>query len=128
MNVRKDFEKLYTESTLKRPMTPSSWVSKKMEYLPITRITMSCGGGIGGSKWYEYVERIPLEDLADGNTPAVFRTWDGRDVLLNRAFMVKAEQYTIASAVLNSRNTNFTVGEWLFCYLVEDGHRITLVE
>jgi len=129
MNRKCSFDKLYESDVLKRPMTPSKWVTKDVYYQPITRIKMSCGGGIGGSTWYEYVDRIPLEALAAvGTGGMVFHTFDGKDVLLNMDYIVKAEQFTVACAVLNSENPNFPKGYWMFCYLVEDGHKITLID
>lgn len=127
MIIKSDFSDVYTVSTLKRPMTPSKWIGG-VSYQPITRIKMTYGVGLGGSVWYEYIERLPLEVLANLNGGAVFKTWDGREVMLNASYMVKAEQYTVASAVLDSQNPNHPQCEYKYCYLVEDGHRLTLVE
>lgn len=127
MMIKKDFNTVHTSATLKRPITPGRWVSDVM-YQPITRITMTCGGGLGGSVWCEYVERVPLEALAGLRGGAVFKTWDGKEIMLNTSNMVKAEQFTVASAVLNSQNHNLKTGDYRCCYLVEDGHRLTLVD
>lgn len=42
---------------LGKEFTPSEWDGEP-EYLPITRIKMTCGGGMGGQSWYEYIHRI----------------------------------------------------------------------
>ena len=127
MIIKDDFSEVYTASTLKRPMTPGKWVGG-VSYRPITRIKMTCGGGRGGSVWYEYIERLPLETIANLNGGAVFKTWDGREAMLNASYIVKAEQYTVASAVLDSQNPNYPQGKYKYCCLVEDGHRLMLVE
>ena len=124
--VKEHFKSIYTESVLPKPMSPAYWVSG-VSYREITRIKMTCGGGMGGSVWYEYVNRIPLKDLASFDKMCMtVRRWDGKEILLNRSYMVKAEQFTIASAVLRSQNSNFPLGDYTYCFLVEDGHKITL--
>ena len=130
MYLEYNFDKLYDDEVIKRPRTPSVWVTKDVCYDEITRIKMSCGGGMGGSKWYEYVERVPLDALAKiGRGCVVLRTYEGKDVLINMDYVVEAEQFTVASAVLDSRNPYFPVGYYKFCYLIEDGRRnLTLID
>lgn len=119
------FDKIYTDSFLPKPMTPSKWLG--ISYKPVTRIKMSCGGGMGGSSWYEYVERVPLDSIAaEEKRCIVFRTFDGENVLLNIAYMVKAEQFTVAMATLRSENPYFPKGDYTYCFLVEDGHELVL--
>lgn len=125
--VKTNFEEIYKPDYLKKPMTPSEWVGG-VSYLPVTRLKMTCGGGLGGSLWYEYVQRVSLEIFSIVQSPFVtLRTWDNKEVFLNKSYIVKAEQFVIASAVLNSRNPNFPMGEYTYCYLVEDGHKLSLV-
>lgn len=108
------------------PMTPGNWVSKTAEYVPVTRLCMSCGGGMGGSKWYEYVNRIPLDELSEKKT-IVATTWDGKRKLINMDYVVKAEEFTIMKAVYISMNPNFPTGEYLVARLVEDGAKVSLI-
>lgn len=123
-----NFDRVYTATTLPKPMSPASWI-KEVMYKKITRISMTCGGGLGGSHWFEYVERIPLEKLAaDGSPLLIVRSWDSKEFLLNKSYMVKADELTIASAVLRSTNPYFPIGDYTYYYLVEDGHRLTLLD
>lgn len=130
MNTTKcvDLSKIYSKATFGRPMTPGRWLDKDVQYAPITRLDMSCGGGMGGSHWYEYIQRIPLEELANSDDRIIVTTWDGKRKLINMNNVVKAEEYTIASAVYHSDNSNFPVGEYLMARLVQDGATVRLVE
>lgn len=131
MNTTKcvDISNVYNKNTFGRPMTPGNWVatSEDVQYIPVTRLKMSCGGGVGGAQWYEYIQRIPLEELA-AKDRIVAVTWDGKRKLINLRNVVTADEYTIASAVYHSGNPNFPVGEYLMSRLVPDGTKIQLVE
>lgn len=124
-----DLSKIYSKATFGRPMTPGYWVTKNgnVQYFPVTRLDMSCGGGMGGSHWYEYIARIPLEELAEKER-VVVTTWDGERKLINMSNVVKAEEYTVASAFYHSDNPNFPVGEYLVARLIPDGAKVRLVE
>ena len=108
-------------------MTPSYWDSKGVTYKKVTQIEMTAGGGMGGSYWSEFIERIPLEELSCGNR-IVAKKWDGEKILLNLNYMVKAKQITIASAILHSKNSNYPIGSYTYNWLVEDGHKLTLID
>jgi len=124
------FGSIYKKDTFGIPMTPSRWVSHNVNYMPITRIKMSCGGGLGGAQWYEYVERIPFDTFMENcdRTIAV-KAIDGNDIknkLINLRFMVSADEFTVATMKLNSQNPNFKKGIYIYRVLLEDGHKIKL--
>ena len=123
--IKTSFDKVYEYDTVGKPMTPSYWDKKGVTYKKVTEIHMSAGGGIGGSYWHEYVERIDLEDLVNRDC-LVTKTWNGKTIALNLKYMVKARQLTIASAVLHSQNYNYPKGAYTYNWLVEDGHKIRL--
>ena len=122
-----NFKEVCKKETIGRPMTPSHWDAKGVTYKKVTQIEMTAGGGMGGSYWSEFIERISLEELSCGNR-IVVKKWDGEKILLNLNYMVKAKQMTIASAVLHSKNSNFPIGPYTYNWLIEDGHKIKLVE
>ena len=96
--------------TIGKPMTPSIWVSKKPELIPITDIHMSCGGGMGGSSWHEYVKRIELDDLF-ANECIKVETYEGEEKILNKSYIVRANNnYTVIHGQLRSQNPNFEMG------------------
>ena len=123
--VKTKFDQLFTRDSVGKPMTPGYWKSKEMTYMPITRLTMTSGGGLGGSRWNEYVKRVKLEDLTEG-TRVVFETWDGEEKLINLNNVVEAEYYTIAYGVYHSDNSNYKTGDYTYYYLVKDGHKIKI--
>ena len=120
-----DLDTVYTNNYIGVPMTPGHWVSKSVEYTPITRLRMSCGGGIGGAQWFEYVNRVPLDELAEMKS-AIVTTWNGKRKLINMNYVVEAEKFTIAIAVYDSMNPNFQKGEYLVARLLEDGSVVSL--
>ena len=120
-----DLDTVYTNNCIGVPMTPGHWVSKSVEYMPITRLRMSCGGGIGGAQWFEYVNRVPLDELAEMKS-AIVTTWNGKRKLINMNYVVEAEKFTIAKAVYDSMNPNFQKGEYLVARLLEDGSVVSL--
>lgn len=123
--VRNKLDSLYKKDILGQPMTPGHWKSKELEYIPITRLRMTAGGGIGGSCWYEYIKRVPLESLTNGER-IVAETYNGEEKMINLNNVVKAELFTIATGVYHSDNPNFKRGDYTYNLLIEDGHKITL--
>lgn len=107
------------------PKTPAAWCGNPT-YTPITRIRISCGGGMGGAQWFEYVLR---HDKPDTNRLglAEYTRWNGKPITINPAFIVSAEDFTLVTATYDSRNTNFAQGLYKVRLLAEDGHKITLV-
>ena len=124
--VRNELDGLYTSETIGKPMTPGHWKSKEFDYIPITRFRMTAGGGIGGSHWYEYTKRINLDDLTSGDR-IVIETYDGEKKLINLNNVVKAELFTIAVGIYHSDNPNFEKGDYTYRFLVEDGHKIDIL-
>ena len=130
--IKNYFKYIYDKKEFGIPMTPSYWVSHKVKYTPITRLKMSCGGGLGGSQWFEYVERISLDELVGcPNSLIRVKAIDGgepKDKVINLRYMVDAEDFTVASMELNSQNPNFAKGKYTYRILLEDGHTINLVD
>jgi hypothetical protein len=61
------------------------------EYSNFYKIRMSAGGGMGGACWFEYI----LEDPSTiENNLSQFTRVDGRKIVLNKNYMVKAEYYS----------------------------------
>lgn len=128
--VRKiNISKIYKKSTAGVPMTPGRWVNKIPKYREMTRLRMSCGGGMGGSSWYELVDRIDLADLMQKNYLTT-KNWEGKEIALNLNYLVKAEQYTLATAKYDSQNQNieYLMGVNEYNWLIEDGNTIRLID
>lgn len=116
---------IYEGGVFGKPMTPGKWMSTGVQYIPVTRLCMSCGGGMGGSRWYEYIQRVPMEDLMH-TQKVIVTTWDGKRKLINMNNVVVADEYTIASAIYFSDNPNFEIGEYRVARLIPDGKKIKL--
>jgi len=103
------------------PKTPARWDGDPV-FTPITRITMTCGGGMGGSRWYEYVKRMPHSDMTGLKTVLDV---DGKEKTVNTAYVVEMEDFTLVNCFYISNNSNFQKGMWVFSMLVEDGTTVT---
>lgn len=64
----------------------------------VIKVTMTCGGGVGGSKWYEYIDCY-MADLAGLSGLMWFENYLGDDVLLNSQYVVKAEPVVIITLI-----------------------------
>ena len=87
----------YCNGKLKKEYSPSDWAGEP-EYMFVTKIHMSCGGGMGGSSWYEYVER--LRDIPS-NKIIKAKRYDGKEIFINTMWLVGAENFKLAKAVLD---------------------------
>lgn len=120
------------------PCTPSRWTGNPL-YEKITVLTMTCGGGMGGSKWKEYVLRVKN---IPSNTTQEYTTLDGKKIKLNSAYLVKAEDFTLVKIGYETSNSNFypennVLGnavpykKWVpkqCCFLIEDGQEVILID
>lgn len=90
------------DNTIYLPCTPSNWVSEP-RYTQITRINLTSGGGMGGSRWTEYVTKtksiIP-------NTIQRFTRINGKKVKLNTSYITDAEDFILVSVDFDNRNPN----------------------
>lgn len=111
---------------LGKEYTPSKWMGNP-EYVKITRLKMTCGGGLGGQSWYEYVYRQKIPS----NQIAAFTRYDGKEIHINTSYVVEAEDFTQVKATLD-------ISEWCdvqhdhgerireYYVLIDDGKTLTL--
>lgn len=116
------FEKVYN-GTLGLPYLPAKWVGKE-KYTKILKVRMTCGGGMGGASWYEYIKEIPMEELIN-NDKLVVKTFDGEEKLINTRYLVKAERFTIVTRKFYNENSNFDIGEYTANWLIPYGTKVT---
>ena len=81
--------------------TPAKVVNTKIE--TIVRIKMSCGGGMGGSKWYETIK--PTDIIP--NTLIQVETIEGETKLINTNFIVEAVEKQLITITEIHQNHNF---------------------
>lgn len=116
------------------PCTPSRWTENPV-YEKITVLTMTSGGGMGGSKWKEYVHRV---NNIPPNTIQEYTRLDGKKIKLNSSYLVKAEDFTLVKIGYETSNSNFypennglgnnvPYRKWVSkqcCFLLEDGQEV----
>lgn len=80
-----------------RSCNPSKFV-KHEEIHGILKVKMSCGGGLGGAQWYEYIKE-PCEGELEGDSPVWVTDYLGEELLINPKFIVKANRISITKVV-----------------------------
>lgn len=74
---------------------------------PVRVMIVTCGGGMGGSKWREVVE---VEGDIKSNTLQQFTTIEGEKITLNTSYVVKISNYDLVTVFYESNNKkNFLV-------------------
>lgn len=112
------------KTTLGVPNTPSEWVGKP-QYKNYLELLMTCGGGMGGSKWYEYIEENNT-DLTQCPDMIYVTTIEGKHIFINTRFIVKAQEVRVMTVTCNSNNP-YNGGKITEHWIVPDGVTVKLV-
>lgn len=120
----KEREKMAHVIEKKLPLSPAKWVSEP-RYKKISRIRMSCGGGLGGAQWFEYVYRVDHEELSKKFIKV--ERIDGKEIIINTSNVVDIEDFTLVEAQYYNNNDNFPIGEFTATGLIEDWQIVKLV-
>lgn len=125
--VRTEIDKVFIDDKLGKPMTPGNWTDDPIEYIPITEIRMSCGGGMGGCVWSEYIQRIDMDDFIQSKDDFIkVVTYKGEEKILNKRYIVMFNNsYEIVKAKFDSKNYNFEMGIYTIYKKVNNGQRLT---
>lgn len=125
--IPEENETLKKETVVKKitPLSPGKWISEP-EYQKISCIRVSCGGGMGGAQWLEYVERIDRCVLNDKF--ATMRRIDGKEITLNTDNIVSVEDFTLITARYYSRNPNYQGNNYIAVGLIEDWQTVELID
>lgn len=118
--LKRDFlEKVREGDTaMPYPMTPARWLDDKPTITNILRLRMTCGGGVGGAQWFEYVKDTDFSVLSRTSRFVETENIDGEKMLINADYIVEAKPFRIASAMLHSDNPHFTKGNYMVRYLL----------
>ena len=111
--------------------TPSKWVSKEPDIIPVTDIYMTCGGGMGGASWHVYAKRIDLEQLENDSQFIIIYNYLGEKKILNKKYIVDAtNKYSILYAQADIQNPNFEMGIYDCYYKVRSdvAEKVKLVD
>ena len=85
------------------PNTPSRFVGKA-RVIKVKKVKMTCGGGMGGSVWDEYVVDYP-ERVGQGLIEVT--DYRGKQMSLNTRYIVKVTDSQIVVITTDSQNSNF---------------------
>ena len=112
------------------PRTPAEWIGKP-EYIPISVIEMTSGGGMGGAHWYEFVRRLP--DNTDFsrmlNVIDLMSDTQGIPKIINPRYIVQINsRISLCTMDFNSGNTYFPIGRNTLRCLVKDGVKLSLLD
>ena len=84
------------------PKTPSYWIGEP-KYINAMEITITAGGGMGGSLWYEYV----LPDIIPSNEIVEFCDINNKKILINTRYIVSVREVTVVEFSTMCSNQNF---------------------
>lgn len=96
-------------SIITLPLTPAKFTTKSPIIVSETSaiLVMSCGGGMGGSHWKEYIVDFTPEKFT--STGLIFVTlFDGSRKMINLANVVTVKPTTIYKACVKNENDNFS--------------------
>lgn len=97
------------------PRTPAEWIPGTVTYEDFLEIRMTAGGGMGGSKWYEYIDaELPLPS----NQLVEVEDIEGNRKQINTAYVVTVEQVTVMFAKYESRNPYYPKGVYEVQWIV----------
>ena len=97
------------------PTTPSLWYAGP-EYHRYLKVTMTCGGGMGGSRWEEYIE---VQELPSNRLVPV-KGIGGKAFQINTAYVVKVEPITVMSAAYMSHNPYRPSGSYVVRWIIPE--------
>lgn len=98
------------------PRAPAKWTTQPT-YKQITRIRLTAGGGMAGTRWTEYVEKT---DKIESNQLQEFTRITGKKIILNTSHITDAEDFILAEMDYNNQNSNFQLGITHVQYLLEE--------
>ena len=85
------------------PNTPSQFVGDA-KIFKVKKVKMTCGGGIGGNSWYEYIVDFPQNF---GNGMLNVTNYKGEKMMLNIRYIVKVSDSQVVGITTNSQNNNY---------------------
>ena len=85
------------------PNTPSKFIGKA-KVIKTKKIKMTCGGGMGGSVWDEYITDLP-ENIEHGLIKVT--NYKGEKMTLNTSYIVKIVDSQIVVITTDSQNPTY---------------------
>lgn len=111
-----------------KPFTPSEYVDSN--YYKVISIKMSCGGGMGGASWYEYIKADTpqkMKEIYSAITKGgIIKVVDylGNTKYINTNYVVMTQEQSIYELTIeNKGNTYYEIiegGKYIFRYLINE--------
>lgn len=87
------------------PNTPSFFMEPAKIY-KVKKVKMTCGGGMGGCSWDEYIVDFP-KNFQFGNGWLDVTNYKGEKMILNARYIVKISDSQIVGMKTNSQNPHY---------------------
>ena len=97
------FDSFYESMLIGFPMTPSKWLTKKPNVIPVTRIQMQ--------NQTLLVQKLDFSKLPDTFCLFPVKTWDGKDIVINTQYIQSMENCSIAEVFYHTENPNIGAGD-----------------
>lgn len=104
------------------PCTPCKWTSE-IRYKKISKLLITYGGGMGGSKRIEYVERV--KNINNDSIQSFVR-FDGKTIKYNTRYIVSIEDFTMVSIDYETTN-QYHKPKGTLNFLVEDDVQVKTI-
>lgn len=124
---------LYTHDTLGFPYNPSNWSTEEESVIPVFRIRMTCGGGMGGASWYEYVRKggdtlADVQAKMNSNPINRFKHYnDNGAILISTNFVVSIDECCVHIKKGYNENPYYEKGWYEVHTLTKSGHPLQYV-
>lgn len=98
--------------TVYLPCTPSKWLSESLPSVEsCLKLTITSGGGMGGSKWNQYVRAKPLSRIPSNELVLFNDIITGEDILINTSFIVAIREMNFFKVSYHSANKHTGIGD-----------------
>ena len=106
------------------PMGTSEWVGIS-DPIPMMRVTITAGGGMGGSRWERYIEPTSFTDGLNTVTDII----TGEEFIINSNYIVEVHSYSLYHCEYTCTNSNFGMVNELceFYVYTNNGEELVLV-
>lgn len=113
--------KIKSGDSIYLPMAPAQWLDNSFKRVNCMLVLMSCGGGMGGSSWYEFIKPT---DFNDGLIEV--EGIHGDKFFLNTDFIVKVSWCDFIMVDYYTTNPNFGEHSKTLEFVVDEGMNINL--
>lgn len=116
----------WTSNIMRMDFSPAQWTCKKPTYHELTEVTLSFGGGMGGSRRTIYIQET-RDMLTPHSLVEVINFFTGEVETINTDFMVYAKDVNIAEVTYKTQNPNI-IEDYKNCDRLGNGTIYKLIE